>query len=309
LHYRVTSATTPLSTVHALLAGAIDYAGLFPPARLDLPTALASYLTYRSSPEAWALGRFVVPAALLPELERLLRLHRSPGAPADRAPLVPISVLLGTSTAADVDAVERFNGSSREHGGEVVSVETRLPSEDMAAPILAAIPQSWTRYLEVPLAAGNTTALEAVARSAAFAKIRTGGTTPDAFPGADELLRFLEWAAARKLPFKATAGLHHPWRGVYPLSDAQGEPGAPMFGYLNLLLSATILWSGGELRLAKRALLEADPRALRLERDALLWRELRLERATLVAMRTHFCHGFGSCSFRQPLDELAAVLA
>src|SRR5258708_29266348 len=46
-----------------LLRGLIDYAGLFPPAALDMPEAVSNYRAYRSGPHAWMLGRFVVPAA------------------------------------------------------------------------------------------------------------------------------------------------------------------------------------------------------------------------------------------------------
>ncbi len=54
--------------VRVLLADAIDYAGLFPPAQLDMPGAVAEYAAYLDSADSWALGRFVVPAARLAEL-------------------------------------------------------------------------------------------------------------------------------------------------------------------------------------------------------------------------------------------------
>ena len=53
----------PASTLHALVAGVVDYAGLFPPAALDMEEAVAGFAAYRTSPDAWMLGRFVVPVA------------------------------------------------------------------------------------------------------------------------------------------------------------------------------------------------------------------------------------------------------
>src|SRR5579871_3546836 len=44
--------------------------------------------------------------------------------------------------------------------------------------------------------------------SGLFAKIRTGGLTPDAIPPSARIADSLWEAAARRLPFKATAGLH-----------------------------------------------------------------------------------------------------
>jgi hypothetical protein len=72
-------------TLRTLLAHAIDYAGLFPPAQLDMPGAVAEYESYLASSDAWALGRFVVPAARLREL----------AAAAGDAPLEPVRLPTG----------------------------------------------------------------------------------------------------------------------------------------------------------------------------------------------------------------------
>lgn len=54
--------------VRALLAESIDYAGMFPPARLSLDDALQNYLRYLQHPDAWLIGRFVCPAGVLDAL-------------------------------------------------------------------------------------------------------------------------------------------------------------------------------------------------------------------------------------------------
>src|SRR5258708_7577368 len=46
----------------------IDYAGLFPPAKLSLDTAFQNYAFFRESDRRWMLSRFVVPAVRLAEL-------------------------------------------------------------------------------------------------------------------------------------------------------------------------------------------------------------------------------------------------
>jgi hypothetical protein len=57
--------------LRALLEGAIDYAGAFPPAALPCRNAFRNYEEYRVSSHAWIVGRFVVTAkdldSLLPE--------------------------------------------------------------------------------------------------------------------------------------------------------------------------------------------------------------------------------------------------
>src|SRR5207249_3714131 len=56
------------SSLRALLGGIIDYAGLFPPAKLPLDQAIRRYAKYRRLDDRWMLGRFVIPAARLGEL-------------------------------------------------------------------------------------------------------------------------------------------------------------------------------------------------------------------------------------------------
>ena len=69
-----------LPSVRAFLSGIIDYAGLFPPARLPLDEAIWNYARYRTEQESWMLGRFVIPAASLGELDSHVHLFsaRSP---------------------------------------------------------------------------------------------------------------------------------------------------------------------------------------------------------------------------------------
>ncbi len=83
----------------SFLASLVDYAGLFPPAGLEMEEAVEEYARHRRSPERWILGRFVVPARRLTEMETAA------------APYLPtlgaadpwrISALLGTDTEADV---------------------------------------------------------------------------------------------------------------------------------------------------------------------------------------------------------------
>src|SRR5437763_11523343 len=53
---------TPTS-LRVLLANSIDYAGLFPPATLDLKTSLQNFAEYLRSDDAWMLSTFVLPVA------------------------------------------------------------------------------------------------------------------------------------------------------------------------------------------------------------------------------------------------------
>lgn len=272
----MTVAPTVAAPIHALLARAIDYAGLFPPAGLELPRALENYLGYRKSEDAWALGRFVIPAGRLRDL------------PSHGEAPIEVSVLLGEGETLEVDSDDRFRVGAVEIKGKPGSGRGLTP----------------IRYVEVPLDGALEKRLGKIRDAGALAKVRTGGTTPEAFPPAGALTRFLVLAAGMKLPFKATAGLHHPVRGPYRLTYQAGAPMGIMFGYLNLAIAALLAWSHAPEDQVEAALLESDPGSIRFDSDSIQWSDQKWPTDLVGQLRRDFFHGFGSCSFREPLDEL-----
>ncbi len=56
-----------MSAIRSLMAGMIDYAGLFPPAALDMKAVVGNYSEYASGQENSALGRLIVPVGRLSE--------------------------------------------------------------------------------------------------------------------------------------------------------------------------------------------------------------------------------------------------
>jgi len=280
-----------------LLGGAIDYAGLFPPAELPLETVVHRYIQYRDGPEGWALGRLVVPVSRFEELEPVLAALSTP------RPLVAISAVVDAGVGDPVGTISRF---ARRHGGSgprIDAVEVKAGDADSARSVLAELPRDWRRYVEVSLERDPTAALDVIAEAGAYAKVRTGGTTASAFPPPDLLAGFLHEVARRRLGFKATAGLHHPIRGAYRLTYAPDAPTGTMYGYLNLLVASAIIWGGGDASHAREALLETDPSALWINGDAIAWRHGRFPTRVLKDLRARFLHSFGSCSFTEPMNE------
>jgi hypothetical protein len=109
------------------------------------------------------------------------------------------------------------------------------------------------------------------------------------------------------VPFKATAGLHHPVRGRYPLTYHAGSATGLMFGFLNVFMAAALLRSGQTTDLARDVLEESDASAFSFTDDAITWRGLSIDVDQMRTLRSQFAISFGSCSFREPVDELAAL--
>jgi hypothetical protein len=282
-------------TLRALLASRIDYAGLFPPAALSMDDAVASYAAYRVGDDAWALARFIVPAVRLDEFT--VSLEAQPfGAP------WPVAVLAQTS---DADALRAFN--TRLRGRALIdTVESRATCVDEIE-ALTPLATLGPVYVELPVHEDPEPLISALAAHGLRAKIRTGGVTSGSFPPAAEVARFLVACARHDVPCKATAGLHHPLRGEYPLTYEPRAALGTMFGYLNVLLAAS--W-------ARRGLPHADLTALLDERASsafqvtaagVTWRGHTLLVDDLTADRARGAVSFGSCSFREPLDDLPGL--
>ncbi len=287
----------PSPSLRALVAGLIDYAGLFPPASRSMHASVERYERYRESPEAWMLGRFVVPAARLDELAA----EAAPLVAADATPR-RLSALIGDDAAADAARIRAFNVA---HAARfVVDVaEVRAATAERIEGVTREL-GALVAYVELPHDADPATLLDAVQLSGARAKIRTGGVTRDVFPTAEQIARFLVRCAERAVPFKATAGLHHPLRGEHRLTYEPDAPSATMFGFLNVFVAGAMATVGaGEVDLVA-VLEERQHSAFEFLADGLRWRSHSVTLEQLASARASFAVAFGSCSFREPVHDL-----
>ena len=290
-----------MNVIRTLLAGAIDYAGLFPPAQLGMAQAAHNFAKYRAGPNAWALGRFVVPANRLDELAATVA-----DLPHElRADPLALSVLVGPHLADDMSAVRAFEGSAL----RPEAIEIRAQSSEEIVAIASDVRVGYEVYVEIPLDGDVSGLVSQIAAAGLRAKMRTGGVTAGAFPSAEQIARFIAACVTTDIPFKATAGLHHARRGTYRLTYDPGAAEAPMFGYLNVLGAAALLSEGGTETEAVQLLLEESPLALRVEEDGIGWRDRWLGTEALAAVRRDGMIAFGSCSFTEPLDDVMELIA
>jgi hypothetical protein len=298
-----------LGALAPLLRQLIDYAGLFPPASLSMAQSLANYATYSRSEWNWILGRFIVPMGRLEEFEEAFA--ELPFSSDEIGSIqCRLSVLVGNEIARDIARISEFNGrmasisSGRMAAIETVEVKIGSPAE---VPRLSAIiPSELETYFELPLSNGRDCIL-AIADCARRAKIRTGGETADKFPTSDSVIEFIRLCAAANVPFKATAGLHHPIRSAHRFTYDPESPSGMMHGFLNLFLAAAFLRAGMETKLAVQLFEEESARNFKFDFDGITWREHRLNPSEIAAARASFAVSFGSCSFSEPIDDLRSL--
>lgn len=290
-------------SLRALLDGAIDYAGLFPPAALDLPSAVANYRAYLAGPDSWALGRLVVPVAKLEALAEAAAGWRAEAA--EGRPPWHLSALVGNDASAGAAHIVAFN--ARQVGRAVVdSVETRATTVEQVQR-LGGLFDGLQHFVEIPPAAELAPLVAAIKGIGGHAKIRTGGVTADAFPAARDVARFLRACADAGVSFKATAGLHHPFRGEYRLTYEPQAPTGTMFGYLNVFLASAQALEGAPVGVLLATLEGRNTAMLGIHDEEIRWEGGRATTGALTHTRQQFALAFGSCSFREPLDDLGTL--
>ncbi|HEX6494238.1 MAG TPA: hypothetical protein VF018_02055 [Acidobacteriaceae bacterium] len=281
--------------LHSLLAGLIDYAGLFPPAGLGMEAAVHNYDSYVRGEQGWMLGRFIVPAARLGEYASALR------AVSLDASGWRLSVL---ATAADSNGMRAFATQAPECG-RISTIEIKAANAREIQDAAQAFGEGYQLYFETPPEKWHGL-LQATAVAKARAKIRTGGEVATAIPEESRVLEFLRIASERRLAFKATAGLHHPLRGMQRLTYQPDSPQAVMHGFLNVFCAAVLLWHEPELRQEAAWMLgERDADAITMD-EAMTWHNsgVTLTAEQIRETREKFAISFGSCSFTEPIEDL-----
>ncbi|MBM4194371.1 MAG: hypothetical protein FJ202_08350 [Gemmatimonadetes bacterium] len=289
------------SIVRAALGGAIDYAGLFPPAALGMGAAVQNYARYRGGEHAWLLGRFVLGVARLEEFAAAYA-ALAPGA-ATGTPPWRLSVI---ARAADAPALAAFNAR---YGVRTTIDSVEVPPSS-AAEIAdaAALGALYTTYVEVPLAGDVEAIVAALGAHKLRAKVRTGGVTPDAIPAAEAVARFIAACTQHGVPWKATAGLHHAWRGEYALTYEDAAPRGTMHGFINVL-GAALAARRAAPQVADTIVrtLQAQPTDFTITDQAVRVNGTTFDATAGAAMRTSGFQSFGSCSFEEPVADLIAL--
>ena len=203
----------------------------------------------------------------------------------------------------------QFNDASDARGVAVVAVEYAAANEAEVERFAAEVPRWLERYVEVPLDERLPRLLDAVMLSGCYAKVRAGGVTEDRIPPAASLATFLCEAVARDVPFKATAGLHHPLANRYPLTYAPDSPTGRMHGFVNLVVASAVARRDRSVAtpVLVAILEESDPTAFEATADAVSWRDIRLTADDMVSGRAHALRSVGSCSFEEPVEDLVEL--
>lgn len=326
------------NSLRALLEGAIDYAGMFPPARLSLHEAIAEYRARRTETAAWLLGRFVCPVEQLGALlsafpesglkaslvvpiayskEVYLRdivpaVSAARPLPTVRDPLPPIGAVdalefrwqvnvVRDDVMARPDNLLAMASSLTTIVNANASMYCELPRIDSPARSAA-----WRRLLKQTLRAiseqrARNTRSKFLHGIAGF-KFRCGGPTAADVPPSAELAEVIRACRDARVPWKATAGLHH------PLPHLDSALGVTMHGFINLF-SAAVLADVHRLGAREIQAILGDENAASFQfgNEELKWRDLSATCPQVSQARQRGLQSFGSCSIDEPVQDLTAL--
>ena len=291
------------ASVRALLSEIVDYAGLFPPSQLSMPDAVSNYANYKNSDYNWMLGRFVVPVARLDEFLDNARAFL----PESKLNVWKLSVLAGENISETFRQIKDFNVANAP-STVCDSIEVKVNASRMIEEITKFVPANFAVYFELPLNENLADLIRALAIEGQRAKIRTGGVTEDAFPKNEQVIRFIKTCLAANVPFKATAGLHHPLRCRKPLTYEKDAPTGTMNGFLNVFLVAGFLQQDYKESLINELLEDEQVENFTFNADGVFWRqEYFISTAQLRILREQGIVSFGSCSFEEPIADLKEI--
>lgn len=298
------------NTLKELLSGILDYAGVYPPAKLDFTSSYTNYCTYRNSPKAFMLGSFVCPITNLEDLR------------ASQTPESPIDVSVIASAAqnqenffrqleSDVEkTTSYFSHAIPSHN--LYSFEVRLMSYDTdiqkcekVLNKLYSINKNTKLFLEVPFLDGwENSVLEMISRiseqTLCNAKIRTGGLNQNSFPTVKQLQQFIYACANNELPFKATAGLHH------PITHWDDEIKVIMHGFFNVFISAICMYHNYEHEIVEKILSSQNTSDFQFYDEYAVICDNKITLEEIQQGRT-FALSFGSCSLDEPVEHLVSL--
>ncbi len=190
----------------------------------------------------------------------------------------PVSVVLDGElpTAEQADAIETRLDAPRPDSRELLRAAQTLRELSDEVYFELVLEERWRD--SVPATIG------AIAAVGGRVKLRCGGLS---VPSPEQVALVLVACHGARVVMKATAGLHHPL------------PSAGQHGFLNLLCAATHVRCRGAGESRVTEMLEAQ--AL----GELPFDELEAEEARDT--RRELFKGFGSCSWREPVDDLRAL--
>jgi hypothetical protein len=315
-------------TLKAFMSGLIDYAGLFPPTRLDMDTAIHNFAEYRSGDYSFMLSNFICPADKLGELNKYKDELFSKNPPFRFSVICNCRCELPEFTKTLTEHLENIEAFYEHQGNriKVTTLEIRLPEfgadkqevhrllNQTVRRVNNFLPNDVQVFFEMTmddLWKENATALvEALSEHNSRMtnniryirggfKLRCGGVTPDLIPDSEKVSTIIDMCNRHQVPMKFTAGLHHPVR------HKSSEMGTKQHGFFNIFSAAILAHT---YQSSEKSILEViedeNLGHFRFDDTFFAWKKFKVTAEGISKARMALACSFGSCSFDEPVEDL-----
>lgn len=264
----------------------IDYAGLFPPANLDLKTVIKNYVHHLRGPYGWMLGKLICPVSQLKEAGQYLQLHQL-----EKPIQVSALVTKEQTTGQVIDEIDEFDNNFYNEA-IVTAVEAKFSLS------LLKLGELYETYIETT----DEKQIPDITAAQCRVKLRCGGVSPNDFPSAESVAGLILEAIKHEGVLKFTAGLHHPIR------HHSKDVGCNMHGFVNMFVGALLAYKH---QLSKdnlvNILLDESSDHFAFSDKGLQWNDLTIDTKAILQYRKCIASSYGSCSFDEPITDLKTL--
>ena len=298
----------PSVSLYHFLDKLIDYAGLFPPAKLEIEPSLKNYAEYIKSTDKWMMSQFIIPVLRLNEIPTGLMKNYSKNFPLNLS-------LISGDICNDIATVNKFinmNNNSTIFTG----YESRISDLAMFSQNLLDVQElgqnqnlNFESFYEVsPNDSWMNQMNEAVSIISAFNaeyeagvgfKLRCGGIEANMFPSAESIAQAILACKDASVAMKFTAGLHHPVRHYSESVKTK------MYGFFNIFIGGMIADKFNlEADTLTTILLDENPENFTFDDNGLHWKTYSISNLEIQNYRQESFISYGSCSFNEPREDL-----
>ena len=322
--------------------GLIDYAGLFPPADLPLNEAINEYCEQIKSENSAMLSRFIIPISKLDDLDDFVPLFASigplrlsvlgGGGNNDDEYLNKIN-----QNVADINRYREKHGDNIQIDVIECKMATNTPSRSTMQEATTTLNKNglthYHEFTELPDVGINYSTSEDESSwdeiivptveliseiEGAGVKLRCGGIVKEAFPSVEQVAAMIQTCVLAKAPMKFTAGLHHPIRHF---ADEYDEF---MHGFINTFGAGVFATTFPTPKnpqekyrmfiLLSHMIDDQNAENFSFSDNSMSWKvgddrdtKFEIDGKKIESARKNGMISYGSCSFQEPIDDLAQL--
>ncbi len=298
----------PIKSLKIFLNKLIDYAGLFPPANLNLNKALKKYREYIECDDSWIMSQFVIH---LNDLENISK---------DDMEIFNDNFQLDFSVLSEnlENDIEKLNQFKNQFSNKVKfsGLETLICQSDDLYNLLTSTnitiqnnnlklssffelsyDKNWLKGMFI--AVKTISKFNKLNKTNFGFKLRCGGIKANMFPDSNLVSNTILNCIKDNVPMKFTAGLHHPFRHF------DDNINTKIYGFFNIFIGAMLAQKYKfKCSQLNQILLDENEYSFIFYEDKIKWKNFHITNDEIKQFRKSQFISFGSCSFDEPREDL-----